>query len=166
MRSGSRRRHAGPEPSPWRRGRGSRGSLRGRPPPTPRPATVHGADGSSDFYRDDIFVNVKFNDVVIDSDTVRVFSLDPSVKTVDGSYVFKYNYQINCNYNSVTGELSEESALVFTDNNKLNAKFNYWGSATPDPANFKYGLEPSLYIDYSEFFGSKEALEDAIANLQ
>jgi hypothetical protein len=124
------------------------------------------ADGSDDFYRDGIVVNVKFNEVEVDANTARVFSLDPSVSAVDGTYVYKYNFKINCNYNSVSGELGDESALVFTDNNKLNAKFNYWGSETPDPARFVYGSEPSKHIDFSEYFASKEALEEAIANLE
>ncbi|MGB4332164.1 MAG: hypothetical protein WBJ70_02265, partial [Bacilli bacterium] len=124
------------------------------------------ADGSDDFYRDGIVVNVKFNEVEVDANTARVFSLDPSVSAVDGTYVYKYNFKINCNYNSVSGELGDESALVFTDNNKLNAKFNYWGSETPDPDRFVYGSEPSKHIDFSEYFASKEALEEAIANLE
>ncbi|MCK9536962.1 MAG: right-handed parallel beta-helix repeat-containing protein, partial [Bacilli bacterium] len=123
-------------------------------------------DGSLDFYRDGIVVNIKFNDVVVDSNTVCIFELDPSVSAVDGTYVYKYNYHINCNYNSVTGELGEESVLVYTDKNKLNAKFNYWGSEAPDSNRFKYGSELSKNIDYSEFFASKEALTEAIGNLE
>ena len=82
---------------------------------------------------------MKFNEVEVDANTARVFSLDPSVSAVDGTYVYKYNFKINCNYNSVSGELGDESALVFTDNNKLNAKFNYWGSRNSDPDRFVYG---------------------------